>query len=361
MTRAVISGYYGFGNLGDEAVLFSMLKLLKEQDPNFEPTVLSADPGFTARTYNVKSVNRWDTMEVIGALRKADVLLSGGGSLLQDVTGVKNIFYYTGIMWIARMLNKPVVFFSQGIGPLNSRMGRFLAAREANRAAAVTVRDEESRAELQDIGVSKDIVVAADPVLGLEPEGISAGWGFITLQAESVDTSESLAGISVRPWEGEHWKHELASACDYLVEKGMQVVFLPMQQPGDLQVSQEIAGMMKHESFVLKRACSVQEKLSVFKNLDLLVGMRLHSLIFAAVLGVSPVGISYDPKVKNFLSCLDLEPAGTTCDLNKKELCDKIDSALSLERQELMQKVEPLKKLARRAAEAAFNIEIPSK
>lgn len=348
MTRAVISGYYGFHNLGDEAVLYSMIQTLREFDPGFQPVVLSADPKFTARTYGVEAVNRWKPGEVMNALRRADMLISGGGSLLQDVTGLKNLAYYLGVMWMARMLGKPVVFYAQGIGPVNSRRGRKMVARAANGAALITVRDEESRTDLLDMGVKKPVLVTADPVLGLDPEKVPAGPGRGILKESGAGLGRGrLVGVSVRPWKGGEWQPVLAGVCDRLVQREMQVVFLPMQHPGDLEVSEAVAGMMREKSVIVRRSCSVPEMLSVAGNLDLLVGMRLHSLIIAAVLGVPPVGITYDPKVERFLARLGLAPAGTTGDLTGEALLRSVDSALNLNSQELLNRVAPLREKAR--------------
>lgn len=355
MVRAVISGYYGFHNLGDEAVLYSMLQVLRERDPDFRPVVLSADPEYTARAYGVEAVNRWKPGEVIMALQKADMLISGGGSLLQDVTGIKNLAYYLGVVWLARMLGKPVIFYAQGIGPVKSSLGRYMVARAASGVSAITVRDEESRADLLAMGVKKPVAVTADPVLGLDPETVSREPGRVILQAAGVKPGNGpLAGISVRPWEGDRWQSIIAGVCDRLAQKGMQVIFLPMQHPADLQISEAVVEMMSERSVILRRSCSVPEMLSVVSNLDLLVGMRLHSLIFAAVLGVPPVGVAYDPKVERFLSRLGLEPAGSPDNLDGEALLGSVESALALGRQELLQRVAPLRERAREGAKFVF-------
>lgn len=347
MTRAVISGYFGFHNLGDEAILFSMLQALQEQYPGFQAVVLSNDPDFTARTYGVEAVNRWKAAEIIPALQRADLLISGGGSLLQDVTGLKSLVYYLGIIWLARSMGKPVVFYAQGIGPVNSSLGRRMVASTANKVAAITVRDEESRQDLLEMGVIKDVTVTADPVLGVNPETVSSDQGQTILQQAGliIDKDLPAAGISVRPWAGQ-WQQAVAAACDRMVEKGMQVVFLPMHHPVDIEISREVASMMKFKSLVLERDCSVSEILSVVSNLRLLVGMRLHALIFAAAMGVHPVGISYDPKVERFLGQLGLEPAGTPDNLNSEMLLNSVGSALSFERKELLARVAPLRQKA---------------
>ncbi|CAH1193132.1 hypothetical protein PAECIP111893_00390 [Paenibacillus plantiphilus] len=106
--RVVISGYYGYRNSGDEAVLKSILFALQEEGARqgiaIVPVVLSIDPAWTSQMYGVESVHRMRLGEVIRAIRGSDGLISGGGSLLQDATGVKTIPYYTGVMRRARPL-----------------------------------------------------------------------------------------------------------------------------------------------------------------------------------------------------------------------------------------------------------------
>lgn len=357
VVRAVISGYYGFYNLGDEAVLYSMIQALQGCGPDVQPVVLSAAPEFTAQTYGVETVNRWQPGAVISALRGADMLISGGGSLLQDVTGFKSLMYYLGVIWAARLMGKPVIFYAQGIGPVNSSWGQALVALAASRAALVTVRDEESRQDLLNMGVEKTVIVTADPVLGISPEKIPAAPGRGILEAAGVDPGRGrLVGISVRPWPGKHWPQILARVADELAHQGLQVVFLPMQHPADLEISNEVAGMMTARSRVLRQRCTVPEMLSVIGNLDFLVGMRLHSLIMAAVLGVPPVGIAYDPKVTRFLARLHIQPAATPEDLSLEAVISAAGLARTLDREDLLSRVAPLREQALEGARMALGV-----
>ena len=104
MSKIIISGYYGFNNAGDEAVLYSIINSLRKSNPEVGITVLSNKPELTAKAYNVEAVNRWKYLEIARAIRKSDLLISGGGSLLQDVTSKNGILYYLGIILMARML-----------------------------------------------------------------------------------------------------------------------------------------------------------------------------------------------------------------------------------------------------------------
>ena len=124
MGKVLISGYYGFKNFGDEAILSVLVNHLKSKDANI--TVLSSDPEYTKSVYNVNSINSFDLKQVIKELKKTDILISGGGSLLQDATSLKSLIYYTGIIAVAKLFNKKIIIFAQGIGPVNNKFARLV-------------------------------------------------------------------------------------------------------------------------------------------------------------------------------------------------------------------------------------------
>ena len=143
--RIVLSGYYGFDNVGDEAILFAIIQSLKEYHPGVNLTVLSNNPEKTAASYKVNAVNRWNINEVRKALKESDCLISGGGSLLQDETGMKSISYYSGVMKIAQFLKKPVFIYAQGMGPVKSKINRQIMKHVLQRSEMITVRDKHSK------------------------------------------------------------------------------------------------------------------------------------------------------------------------------------------------------------------------
>ena len=355
--RVVISGYYGFHNLGDEAVLYSMLQALRRAVPGIEVTVLSSDPPFTAREYGVRAVDRWNLRQVAGAVRRANLLISGGGSLLQDVTGLPSLAYYLGVIWLARFWGRPVVYYAQGIGPVETWPGRRLVGLTTRGARAVTVRDGESARDLESMGVGLPVEVVADPVLGLGPADMDVAAGAEILRRHGITPGAGVVGVSVRPLSGPGpaaWEIELARACDELVRAGLRVVFIPMHHPADLVVSREVAAVMREPYMIVGERMSVTQAFSLVANLDLLVGMRLHALVFAAAAGVLPVGIVYDPKVERFLRRLDLAPAGRPDQLEACALVEMVNLYLD-GRDGLLEKtarrVEKLRAAAGRPAE----------
>ncbi len=234
--RIAISGYYGFNNSGDEAVLQSILLALQEQGERqgvtFVPVVLSVNPAETARTYGVEAVHRMKPMEVWQALRNADGLISGGGSLLQDETSPKTIPYYIAVIRLAQWMGKPVFIYSQGIGPVHRRLFFGWIRSAFQRSSFITVRDEESKALLGKMGISpSEVEVVPDPVMGLPMRGQPT-------QTPSGET-KPVIGVSVRFWNEDRSElRAVAESLQVVLEKSDAVIrFLPFHLPSDEKAS----------------------------------------------------------------------------------------------------------------------------
>jgi len=305
MKTVVISGYYGYENIGDEALLASIIAALKADIPDLRITVLSASPQQTAARYGVEAVNRFSLFAVFTALRRADLLISGGGSLLQDVTGPFTIPYYLSIVAMARMLGKQVMFYAQGIGPVSKGFGRMLIKLVADRVNMITLRDPASGELLKEIGVhNPPVELTADPVFGIDVGGL-AGSTEVYSELGLTKPTGPLAGIFVREWQGQNgYKRALAAAADMMYDDGWQVMFVPMQYPGDVDPAREIARMMRNTPILVERGLALHQIMGLAASMDLVIGMRLHALIIATVCGVPMVGISYDPKVAEFLDTI---------------------------------------------------------
>ncbi len=305
--KVLLSGYYGFDNAGDDAVLFAIVQALRETIPGVDITVLSNQPEKTAAQFDIKAVDRWGKTSLPKAIKDCDVLISGGGSLLQDVTSKNGILYYLGVIKLAQMMRKKVIVYAQGIGPVNEPRNRTLVAKILNKVQAITVRDFDSRRELMEMGVRREIMVAVDPVLGIAEESIDEAQGLNLLrQAEAgfVDGKKTLM-VAARNWQhSDHFFKEIAGSCDAMAEQGWQVVFLPFHYPEDVEASRNIAALMKQDAIVLNGNYSPQETMAILKNANLIMGMRLHSLIMGAALLKPMVGLSYDPKVTSFMQLL---------------------------------------------------------
>lgn len=302
----LICGYYGFGNIGDEAVLAGILQQLSSLWPKARYLVLSADPERTAREHGVEAVRRYDVKSVCRAMRTSTVLISGGGTLLQDVTSSRSLYYYLLMILAARWYRLPVIIYGQGIGPLRSSWNRFLTSRVLRLSQLIIVRDMGAYEQLAAWGIDeKKLCLGADPVLALKVTAID-------------DHQEQLQGklrrhqpvlfVSLRPWPLLNASlPTLAATLDRLCEKAWQVVFIPFQFDADYPVCRACAALMRKPALVWDKPLAVKEALALFGEADYCLGMRLHSLIFAAVQEVPMLGIAYDPKVEEFLRQLGLE------------------------------------------------------
>ncbi|HAU31250.1 MAG: Polysaccharide pyruvyl transferase [Desulfotomaculum sp. 46_80] len=334
--RLVISGYYGFDNAGDEAILLSLITAFRAICPEVQLTVLSNNPSNTAGLYNVQALNRWQPGEVYRALKEADMLISGGGSLLQDVTGLKSLVYYLGVVWLALKLKKPVGFYGQGVGPVTSGIGRRLMKSIADRVDLITVRDEQSASDLLEMGItSPPVYVTADPVFVLKKEYFrseqESKFPENLRQINQRGKGQPAVGISIREWPLFNEKDQLvvAKLADKLSNSGWRVIFLPFHYPTDLAACRRVEQLMKTSAQIIDKVVTAREAGSIICSLDLLIGMRLHSLILAAVTGTPFIGISYDPKIKRFLNQLGLHPAGEVSNLEYSHCLSAVNEVIN--------------------------------
>ena len=308
--RVVMSGYYGFGNAGDDAILESIYQSIRAISDEVSVTVLSKDPEQTRLQYGIDAIPRFQVRKVYQALRRCDVLLSGGGSLLQDATSTRSLVYYLSVIRCAQWLGKPVMLYANGIGPVRKRANRRRVRRVVERAALVTLRDHASAAELADMGITRPAQVTADPVFRLAPAGRERAAELLALAG--LESGASFAAVSVRDWEhSESFHPQLARLCDHLRRKhGLEVLFLLMQPERDRATTAKVMGLMEEPAHMLDASCVPRELMAVLGQARLCLAMRLHTLIFAARMAVPALGLVYDPKVASFLEELGLPAAG---------------------------------------------------
>ena len=360
MKKIVVSGYYGARNGGDEAILAAIIEVLTGLDQELNITVISSDPQDTHKRHGVNAIGFTNFTQIVTELKQSDLLISGGGSLLQNVTSGRSLYYYLGIISLAKLLHCPVMLYAQGIGPIYGTFARKLMQFIGNRLDLITVRDEGSLEELARLGITRPhIECTADPVLAIKPVDKQAGQEI--LAAYAVKSMRPLIGISVREWRGwQYYKDVLAETVHRIgAQLGAQVVFLPMQFPEDLIVAKSIAIAAKSDAVVLEREYSTAELLSLVGNMDLVLSIRLHALIFAGVMGVPLLGISYDPKIDRFLSSLGEKSVGTLENITADKLTEEI-SILWQNRREIhsvsSRKLKELRQAAAKNATLALSL-----
>ena len=309
--HVVISGYYGYTNTGDDAILQSIHQSLRAASDEVEILVLSNDPEETKQSYGIDAVARFKVWDVLRALRWGDVLLSGGGSLLQDRTSTRSILYYLLVMLMAECLDTSVVLYANGIGPVDRPANRRRVKRRVDRAALVTLRDRDSELELRKMGVKNpNVYVTADPVFTLEPADRKESRDL--LWEVGLKDDANIVAVSVRDWpDTEQFVVEVAALCDHLRRTyGLEVLFLLMQPYKDWITTEKVRQAMEEPSYLMDIICSPRELMGVLGEAKLCLAMRLHTLIFAARMAVPVLGLVYDPKVESYLKELDLPSAG---------------------------------------------------
>ena len=300
--KFVISGYYGFKNSGDDALLLSIIRQIQNDYTDAKIVVFSNAPKATRRDYGVFAVNRYNIISILYNIAKCDLLISGGGTLIQDKTSTKSLLYYLAIIKLAKIFKKKVMLYANGIGPLKSFKNIEKTKNVLNTVDLITLRDSDSLSELEQIEVTKPIIeLTADPVFLLSADEN----GEKILDAYAIPKNKKLMCVSVRNWKDspKDFAETIASFCDYASYKyGIYTIFLPMQVNRDYELSLKIKNKMKSDAKIIGAKYPFKTLLSLISKMYLCVGMRLHSLIFSANMLVPTIGIVYDPKVKGFLN-----------------------------------------------------------
>ena len=302
--KVLISGYYGFGNVGDDSVLQAIVEGLRDYDPKIKITALSNSPKLTKELHGVEAIHRFSWARILARMIRADVFMSGGGTLLQNITSNRSFLYYIGLIWLAKLLRKRTVVFAQGFGPLQGKFYRTLARFTLNRVDLITLRDQDSFDQIRQIGVKKPkVYLSGDPAAILKIPRVEEGRKILSLEA--IRTDRPLVGIAVRSVpkkEEEKLYRSLSETIDWLCKAyHFEPVFVLFHCPEDMMETSKVINHMQAKSNVVFRMCRPSEMLSLVSTFDLLLGMRLHSLIFAAMNSVPMLGLSYDPKVEAFM------------------------------------------------------------
>ncbi len=331
MRRIVISGYYGFNNIGDESILKAVVGNLRSGVEDIDIMVLSNDPAATEAQLGVKAVHRMKPFQIMKALLWCDLLVSGGGSLLQDVTSRRSVIYYLMIIRMAQLLGKKVIIYSQGIGPINSEKNRRRTIRVLKPLKYIIVRDEASAEFLRKNGIPADhVYVTADPVLKLKNPGLETGRQILAEAGLDVNGDTPVVGFAIKGTDDTELKQEMANAAMMMHEKyGVRIVLIPFHYTEDSPVTRQLSGCLGDMAVALDRKFSTEEMMSVIGNMDYIVGVRLHSLIHAATMGVPMIGVSYDPKINQFMKGLGLKALSSIYDFEAEFLVEEFERIMN--------------------------------
>lgn len=299
--RFVLSGYFGFKNFGDEEILSVLVNKL--QNDRNTISIISSDTEYTKSKFrHVNSFYTFDILNILCLIRKSDVLVSGGGSLLQDVTSFKSLVYYLFIIFIALCFRKKVIIFAQGIGPINNILGRFLTKSILKHCFYISVRDNKSQELLSNWGIKADLL--CDPIF--------------CIKMPILEKTKTVA-IQLRNFRSmnEEFINKLATkVCENFSDYEIEI--LPFQNSIDLEVCKNFEKAIKF--------LNANMKVTLFDNLDnkeiinrlaksqYLIGMRFHSIIAGLLAKCKVLSINYDIKVEKISKEFNLPMV----DLNKE-------------------------------------------
>ena len=355
MSRIVLSGYYGFHNLGDEAVLAATVQALRRLRPRVRITVLSASPEETRREHGVDSVPRAAPGAVLGAMRGADLVLCGGGSLFQDATSWRSPWYYLGVLSAGRRLALSTAVHAQGLEVPRRRAVAAGIARVLDRVDLITVRDRASLHVLADLGVRRPrTAVAADPSWLLTPH-----WSPAAAAERARWGKGRWCGLALRAWgSGTAARAAAEAARAASARLGVRWALFPMHPPGDFSVAQAAAAEIGGGAVVVRGGLGPSEVLALIGSVDVMVAMRLHALMFAASQGVPIVPLAYDPKVRALAAELGEPAPGELGSVRAPDLLAAIEAAADggAARARLLAAVPPLRARASLAASLAAEL-----
>ncbi len=286
--QAILSGYYGFGNGGDEALLATLLQMLPE---HVSPLVLSSNPKQTARQYQVDTCDRNNSIRVLQAMRSAQAFIWGGGSLIQDATSALSPVYYIGLMGLAQGMGLKTIAWAQGIGPLKRKSTQLLARRAFQNCSAISVRDGASAQFVK--GWDAPHQIAPDPVWNLTAKPV--GW------VNRLPSPKVALVLRSHPQLTPPRLQNLTTAIiEFQAQTQAHILVIPFQATQDLEIAQSIHDQLPQCSSLI-RLTNPSELKGVFQTVEMTIAMRLHGLIMAAAEGNRCFALSYDPKVRQFM------------------------------------------------------------
>lgn len=383
MTRVLISGWFGRENLGDDAILECEIESIRSSIPRAEITVISQNPSRVREIHGVESIAFQHSprrplkyVSKVKELLSSDVFLLGGGGFLSDwqSPNVPEIWLRTPLQ--AKRLGSKTIAYGIGAGPITTAVGKRWTQKALNKFDAITVRDRTSKEILRDAGVTKNIVVTADPAILMSPP--TEDLVTAVFSRESIPLSKDLIGLSLAPifqseafWPdcAEKYIRYRKASIDIIryirEELGIRVVLIPMDVSVDSRFLKGIQAECGNKSdvFLVSGEHRPQEILGLISQLRLLIGGRFHSIVFSALAGVPTIGISAHHKMRDFME--DVGLGAYSIPLGNGTLMDNVDLSLprlkecvnrqlqnaSKTRRKLMENTTRIKKRARRNGE----------
>ncbi len=308
-TQVTVCGSYGRGNAGDDAILKAVIREIREVSPASEICVMSKNPAETKKRYRVRSIYTFNIFKMLCAFSRSHLYINGGGSLIQDSTSSRSLYFYLLTLASARLCGCKVMMYGCGIGPVRKKKNRALAARVINKNVdCITLRDPDSFDELRNMKVSRpEMKLAADPTLGIAPA--SDLETDAALSVEGLSPDEKYLCLCMRNWKNiDAVLDEIAVAADYAASvHGLKIALIPMERKKDLPVAERLAEKILAPSAIVRGEYDVHSVIGILSKMHVIMAMRLHALVFGAGQGVPTIGIAYDHKVTGFMNYIGRE------------------------------------------------------
>lgn len=293
--KVLISGYIGFANFGDDAMLSVLVDYLKNK--NCDITALSSNPELTKKIFDIKSLYYKSPISILKGIYSSDILISGGGNLIQNETSTLSLLYYLFVILLAKLMFKKVILFSQGIGPVKGFLPVLLSKIILKLPDLITVRDIYSQRILTKWGIKSKFTY-------------DAVWNIETLEYKPKD----IVGIQVRDYKLLHkdFYKKLAQYIDSFFSQ-YKIKIFAFQNSNDLKecakLQRELRIRNKQIDVTIVPYDDPKQVIQDFSNLKYLIAMRLHANILGLKYGIKVLPISYSVKVRNLAYEFDLKYA----------------------------------------------------
>ncbi|MBC9934342.1 polysaccharide pyruvyl transferase family protein [Chitinophaga qingshengii] len=330
MDNILLTGFFGAGNVGDEAVSLAVYEGVKEQLPDAKFSIVTRDPAYTRNFTGITAAKAvkgfypsqdfWLRISKhIGSVKKSDLIVIGGGGILQDVHSWTTIPAFLIPACLGILYNRNVITVGIGVGPVKNGWLKELISFTCNRMAKVQVRDEKSKRVLIECGVQADkITVTADVVPSLNVKQ--------HVSAQQVTKQAPVVALAFRKWPDLD-EEGLVAICSKLIEKGVHIKMLGYESGPDKKFYEQL--IMKFEprhqgKISIHIPADLKDAMQEVRNADFLFSMRLHGCVFAAAIGTSFYAVPYDHKVTEFMRRLSLEDRMIPMDSLSIGFADKI-------------------------------------
>ncbi|MFA5577687.1 MAG: polysaccharide pyruvyl transferase CsaB [Tissierellaceae bacterium] len=284
--KSLIIGYYGSDNIGDEMLLKASIDLLNRVYEHPEITAITYSVMDTREKHKINGISRNKYFEIVRAIGNSDIVIGGGGSMLQNVTSNRSLIYYLTILFLATIMGKKVLLLGNGIGPLRGGFFKKITLIVLRRLDALVLRDRESYEFLRDHGL-RNIYLGNDLAF--------------TLKFDRVASQPGKIALNLRKWvDNREFNTVLKDFTKYLIGKGFKVVLLPFQKGNDDIILGQLAKSLDSENLIFPGPLGQERLLNEISTSEIFIGMRLHGLIFSSMFRRPFIGLSYDPKVSIF-------------------------------------------------------------